>query len=41
MRISEDIHNYYEKLVLEHFNVLKIEDKYVGHYGGFFEKEFR
>ena len=28
MRISEDIHNYYEKLVLEHFNVLKIEDKY-------------
>ena len=28
MRISEDIHNYYEKLVLQHFTTLKIEEKY-------------
>lgn len=28
MRISDDIHNYYEKLVLQHFNVLKLEEKH-------------
>ena len=26
MRISDDIHNYYEKLVLQHFNALKLEE---------------
>ena len=26
MKISDDIHNYYEKLVLDHFRELKIED---------------
>jgi len=28
MRISDDIHNYYEKLVTMHFAALKIEEKY-------------
>ena len=28
MRISDDIHNYYEKLVLQHFNALKLEEKH-------------
>jgi hypothetical protein len=28
MRISDDIHNYYEKLVVQHFAALKLEDKY-------------
>jgi len=28
MKISDDIHNYYEKLVIQHFATLKIEEKY-------------
>lgn len=28
MKISDDIHNYYEKLVLQHFSTLKIEENY-------------
>ena len=28
MRISDDIHNYYEKLVVQHFAAQKLEDKY-------------
>ena len=28
MKISDDIHNYYEKLVIDHFNELDVEDKY-------------
>lgn len=28
MKISDDIHNYYEKLVVQHFAALKIEEKY-------------
>lgn len=28
MKISDDIHNYYEKLVTQHFSALKVEDKY-------------
>jgi|TARA_B110000211_G_scaffold64119_1_gene73542 hypothetical protein len=28
MKISDDIHNYYEKLVSQHFAALKLEDKY-------------
>ncbi len=28
MKISDDIHNYYEKLVVQHFSALKIEEKY-------------
>ena len=28
MRLSDDIHNYYEKLVVQHFAALKLEDKY-------------
>ena len=28
MKISDDIHNYYEKLVVLHFAALKLEDKY-------------
>ncbi|MBL4910930.1 MAG: late competence development ComFB family protein [Alteromonadaceae bacterium] len=28
MRISDDIHNYYEKLVLDLFKELKVEEKY-------------
>lgn len=28
MNISDDIHNYYEKMVADHFTTLKIEEKY-------------
>ena len=28
MRISDDIHNYYEKLVSMHFKSLKLDEKY-------------
>ena len=28
MRISDDIHNYYEKLVVQHFSALKLDEKY-------------
>jgi len=28
MKISDDIHNYYEKLVVQHFAALKLEEKY-------------
>lgn len=28
MKISDDIHNYYEKLVVQHFATLKLEEKY-------------
>ncbi|MEW6991394.1 late competence development ComFB family protein [Colwelliaceae bacterium 6441] len=28
MKISDDIHNYYEKLVVQHFAALKLEAKY-------------
>ncbi|WP_057832128.1 late competence development ComFB family protein [Colwellia sp. TT2012] len=28
MKISEDIHNYYEKLVMQHFFKAKFDDKY-------------
>lgn len=28
MRIADDIHNYYEKLVLEHFTLLKLDEQY-------------
>lgn len=28
MKISDDIHNYYEKLVLQHFASAKFEEKY-------------
>ena len=28
MKISDDIHNYYEILVVQHFAALKLEDKY-------------
>ncbi|MDO6445715.1 late competence development ComFB family protein [Colwellia sp. 1_MG-2023] len=28
MKISDDIHNYYEKLVVLHFAALKLEEKY-------------
>jgi hypothetical protein len=28
MKISDDIHNYYEKLVIQHFETLKIEENY-------------
>ncbi|RHW75619.1 late competence development ComFB family protein [Colwellia sp. RSH04] len=28
MKISDDIHNYYEKLVMQHFTAAKFEDKY-------------
>ena len=28
MKISDDIHNYYEKLVLQHFETAKFEEKY-------------
>ncbi len=28
MKISDDIHNYYEKLVSQHFEELKIEEKF-------------
>lgn len=32
MRISDDIHNYYENLVLSYFSILKIEESYDGDY---------
>jgi hypothetical protein len=28
MRLAEDIHNYYEKLVLDYFDSLKLNDKF-------------
>lgn len=28
MKISEDIHNYYEKLVMQHFVTAKFDEKY-------------
>ncbi|TPH19162.1 late competence development ComFB family protein [Litorilituus lipolyticus] len=28
MKISDDIHNYYEKLVMQHFTAAKFEEKY-------------
>ncbi len=28
MKISDDIHNYYEKLVMQHFALSKLEEKY-------------
>lgn len=28
MKISDDIHNYYEKLVIMHFESLQLEEKY-------------
>jgi len=28
MKISDDIHNYYEKLVMHHFDMAKLEEKY-------------
>lgn len=28
MKISDDIHNYYEKLVVQHFAKAKFDDKY-------------
>ncbi len=28
MKISDDIHNYYEKLVVQHFAALKLEESY-------------
>ena len=28
MKISDDIHNYYEKLLVMHFETLKLEEKY-------------
>lgn len=28
MKISDDIHNYYEKLVVQQFSKLKVEEKY-------------
>ena len=28
MKISDDIHNYYEKLVLQHFSLGKLAEKY-------------
>ncbi|MCW8833576.1 MAG: late competence development ComFB family protein [Colwellia sp.] len=28
MKISDDIHNYYEKLVMHHFSVAKFNEKY-------------
>ena len=28
MRISDDIHNYYEKLVMQHFVSAKFDEKY-------------
>jgi len=28
MKISDDIHNYYEKLVVQHFAALKLEEQY-------------
>ena len=28
MKISDDIHNYYEKLVMQHFSLSKFNEKY-------------
>ena len=28
MKISDDIHNYYEKMVVQHFTALKVEENY-------------
>ena len=28
MKISDDIHNYYEKLVMQHFTLSKFDEKY-------------
>lgn len=28
MKISDDIHNYYEKLVMQHFVLARVEEKY-------------
>jgi len=28
MKISDDIHNYYEKMVVQHFAALKVEENY-------------
>ncbi len=28
MKISDDIHNYYEKLVMQHFSLSKFDEKY-------------
>jgi hypothetical protein len=28
MRLSEDVHNYYEKLVVDYFTELKLEQRY-------------
>jgi len=28
MKISDDIHNYYEKLVIQYFEIAKFEEKY-------------
>ena len=28
MKISDDIHNYYEKLVIQHFKTLKLDEKH-------------
>ncbi len=28
MKIADDIHNYYERLVSQHFVVLKVDEKY-------------
>ncbi|WP_426360186.1 late competence development ComFB family protein [Pseudocolwellia sp. HL-MZ19] len=28
MKISDDIHNYYEKLVSQHFVLMKVDEKY-------------
>lgn len=28
MKLSDDIHNYYEKLVVQHFATLKLEETY-------------
>lgn len=32
MKISDDIHNYYEKLVSQHFATLKLDEKYDAEY---------
>jgi hypothetical protein len=28
MKVSDDIHNYYEKLVMQHFTLSKFDEKY-------------
>jgi hypothetical protein len=32
MRISDDIHNYYEKLVVQHFALMKLDEKHDSDY---------